>query len=128
MADTIRYAVSGPIAAITIDRPQAKNALGPDEWQGLRAAVARASEDESVRVVTLTGAGGTFSAGGDLQTVGERLALPGARRRNRLARDARVIRDIREIPKPVIAVVDGHAVGAGLNLALACDLRIASSL
>src|SRR5262245_42034723 len=128
MAETIRYKVADAIATITIDRPETRNALGPADWRALREAVARAGDDDHVRVVAVTGAGGTFCAGGDMGTVGERLAAPAARRRHRLANDARVIRDLRELPKPVVAVIEGHAVGAGLNLALACDLRISSSL
>jgi 2-(1,2-epoxy-1,2-dihydrophenyl)acetyl-CoA isomerase len=128
MSNTIRYEFNSAIATITIARPEIRNALGPEEWRGLHEAVRTAGDDESVRVVVLRGAGGTFCSGGDLQTLPERLALPVSTRRNRLVRESRVIRDLRALQKPVVAVIEGHCLGAGLSLALACDLRIAASL
>jgi 2-(1,2-epoxy-1,2-dihydrophenyl)acetyl-CoA isomerase len=122
----IRYTIDERVATITIDRPAAKNALGPAEWQALATAVDGARRDPAVRVVVVTGAGGCFSAGGDLKTMPERLALPPAERRARLLEDMQLIRALRELPKPVIAAIDGPCVGAGLSLALACDLRIAT--
>lgn len=115
------------IARITIDRPQARNALGPAEWQLLGEHVARASADPNVRVIVITGAGGSFSAGGDIKTMPERLALDPAARKAQLLADAQVIRALRECGKPIVARIDGACVGAGLSLALACDLRVASS-
>jgi 2-(1,2-epoxy-1,2-dihydrophenyl)acetyl-CoA isomerase len=122
---SIRYEVAERIATITIDRLTVKNALGPDEWKALRARVAEAGADVDVRVVVVTGAGDTFSAGGDLKTMPERLALPSDVRRANLIVDAQLIVELRALPKPVLAMI--VAVGAGLSLALACDLRIASS-
>ena len=124
---SIRYQVAEAIATITIDRPAAKNALGPDEWQALRARIDEAGADEGVRVVVVTGAGDTFSAGGDLKTMPERLALPLDVRKANLLAAAQLIPAMRALPKPVIAMIDGVAVGAGLSLALACDVRIAAS-
>ncbi|MSP63161.1 MAG: hypothetical protein EXR72_23050 [Myxococcales bacterium] len=125
--ESVRYHAADRVATITLDRPEAKNALGPAEWQALARAVASAASDEAVRVVVITGASDTFSAGGDVKTMPERLAQPPAERRARLLADAQVIRALRELPKPVIASIDGACVGAGLSLALACDLRIAST-
>ena len=124
---TVRYEVAAHIATVTLDRPDVKNALGPDEWKLLGARLDDAAADDDVRVIVLTGAGGTFSAGGDLKTMPERLALPHDVRRANLFADAQVVPQLRALPKPVIAMIDGAAVGAGLSLALACDLRIASS-
>jgi len=124
---TVRYEVASAIATITLDRPAARNALGPDEWSALHEAVLRAGGDRAVRVVKLTGAPGAFSAGGDLRTMPERLALPPAERRARLCADAQAIRALRELARPVVARIDGACVGAGLSLALACDLRLCSS-
>jgi 2-(1,2-epoxy-1,2-dihydrophenyl)acetyl-CoA isomerase len=123
----VRYAASDGIATITIDRPGVKNALGPAEWQALRAHVATAASDESVRAVVVTGAGGVFSAGGDLKTMPERLAQPHDERKANLIHDAQLILALRALPKPVLAMIDGPAVGAGLSLALACDVRMAST-
>jgi 2-(1,2-epoxy-1,2-dihydrophenyl)acetyl-CoA isomerase len=123
----IHYAVDARVATLTIDRPEVKNALGPDEWQRLRTLVLDAGRDPEVRVVVVTGAGGVFSAGGDLRSMPERLALPAHVRRANLAEDAQVIAVFRALKKPIVAVIDGPAVGAGLSLALACDVRIAST-
>src|SRR5262245_30846917 len=128
MADGVRYETKGTVAYIIIERPEAKNALGPDEWRLVRLGVIKATEDDAVRLLVVTGSNGNFCAGGDVRTMPERIAQPPVPRRNRLARDARAIRALRDLPKPTIAVIDGHATGAGLSLALACDLRIASSL
>jgi 2-(1,2-epoxy-1,2-dihydrophenyl)acetyl-CoA isomerase len=123
----IHYAVEEHVATVTLDRPEVKNALGPAEWQRLRALADEAARDPSVRVMVVTGAGGVFSAGGDLRTMPERLALPAHVRRASLAEDAQVVAAFRALPKPIVAIIDGPAVGAGLSLALACDVRIAST-
>jgi len=124
---SVRYEVAERIATITIDRPEVKNALGPDEWRALSARVDDAAADGDVRVVVITGAGGTFSAGGDLKTMPERLAEPRDVRTANLTVLAQIVPKLRALPKPVIAMIDGACVGAGLSLALACDLRISSA-
>lgn len=124
---TVRRRTEDRVATLTIDRPEARNALGPDEWQALAHGVAEAASDEAVRVLVIEGAGGAFSAGGDVKTMPERLALPVAERRARLLSDAGVVLALRELPKPVLASIDGACVGAGLSLALACDLRLATT-
>ncbi len=127
MSSGVRYEVRERIAVITLDRAPVRNALGPEEWQALAALVARAASDSSVSVLLLAGEGGNFSAGGDLQTMPERLALGPQERRAQLVRDAQAIRALVEFPRPVLAAIDGACMGAGLSLALACDLRIAST-
>jgi 2-(1,2-epoxy-1,2-dihydrophenyl)acetyl-CoA isomerase len=124
---SIDYAAVDGIATITIDRPDVKNALGPGEWQALRAHVATAAADDDVRVLVVTGAGGVFSAGGDLKTMPERLSQPADERKANLVADAQLVPMLRALPKPVLAMIDGPAVGAGLSLALACDVRIAAT-
>lgn len=117
----------GAVAVITMNRPSVKNALNTRLTKELGAALHKAAEDHSVRAVVLTGAGGAFCAGADLKS-----AL--AENPNAFHEVDTVIDDyhamIRAIvgaPKPVIAMVDGCAVGFGCDLALACDLRIISS-
>jgi 2-(1,2-epoxy-1,2-dihydrophenyl)acetyl-CoA isomerase len=126
MTDSVSYDVKDAVATLTLRRPQVKNAIGPAEWQSLRALAARAGADDTVRVIVVTGAGGVFSAGGDLRTMPERLALPKETRREALLSDAQVVRTFRQLDKPIVAMIEGPAIGAGLSLALACDLRIAS--
>jgi 2-(1,2-epoxy-1,2-dihydrophenyl)acetyl-CoA isomerase len=123
---SIRYESTGGIATITLDRPQVRNALGPDGWHAIGEAVARAAADDEVRALVVTGAGEAFCAGGDVKTMPERLALPPAARRAQLVSDAQAVRAIAELGKPVVARIDGPCMGAGLGLALACDLRVAS--
>jgi 2-(1,2-epoxy-1,2-dihydrophenyl)acetyl-CoA isomerase len=124
---TIQYEARDRIATITIDRPDVKNALGPVEWRAIAEATARAGDDRDVRALIVTGAGGVFSAGGDLKSMPERLAMPTEARRAQLLGDAQAIALLRGLAKPTVAMIDGAAVGAGLSLALACDVRIASS-
>jgi 2-(1,2-epoxy-1,2-dihydrophenyl)acetyl-CoA isomerase len=126
MSETVHYEDKAQVATLTVDRPTVKNALGPAEWQALRAHVQRAGDDPDVRAVLVTGAGGTFCAGGDLKTMPERLALPRHVRQAQLLADAQVVMAFRACPKPIVARIEGAAVGAGLSLALACDVRIAA--
>lgn len=124
--ETVDYQVRDGIATVTLNRPEVKNALSPVEWQQLARYIAEAQKHPEVRVMVLTGAGGTFSAGGDLSSMSERLALTKEERRVRLRADAEVILSLRQLAKPVLAMIEGAAVGAGLSLALACDVRIAA--
>lgn len=117
--------IGGDIARITIDRRAVRNALDPAAWAALRAAVAGAIASNAA-VIAVRGEGGAFCAGGDLSTIEARLALPEAERRANLTEDAQVIAELLAAPKPTVALVDGAAMGAGLALALACDVRIAT--
>lgn len=118
--------LNGQLAVITLNRPEVKNALGPAEWQQLSAHLRELATDAAVRAVLLTGAGGGFCAGGDLRTMPERLAWPVATRQAQLGRDSQVIAQLYEFDRPVVAQISGPCLGAGLSLALACDLRIAA--
>jgi 2-(1,2-epoxy-1,2-dihydrophenyl)acetyl-CoA isomerase len=117
----------GRVATITLNRPQRKNALGPEEWQSLAQALHDIARDPQIRAVLLRGSGGAFSAGGDLSSMPERLQWSLSVRTGQLVRDAQVIRQIVELDRPVVAAIEGPCMGAGLALALACDLRIAAS-
>jgi enoyl-CoA hydratase len=104
------------VLVVTIDRPERRNALDHEALVGLEAAIdeARAA---SVRVLALVGAHGHFCSGADLTTVEDEEFV---------ARLGRVLRCLRELPFPTMAVVDGYALGAGTQLAIACDLRVAT--
>src|ERR1700687_4419176 len=116
------------LLTITMNRPDRRNALNADMTRGLVEAARRAAEDHEVRAVLLKGAGGTFCVGGDVKSMAEgRAPLPFEAKMTNLRRGMEVSRILHEMPKPVVAQVDGAAAGAGLSIALACDLRIASA-
>jgi len=123
MADEVLTARDGSVLTITLNRPDVYNAINRQMHEGLAAALEQAA-DPAVRAVVLTGAGRGFCAGQDLREFQE---LPGG------VQDALEqtyhpnIRAIRAVEKPVIAAINGPCAGAGLSLACACDVRIASS-
>ena len=121
------------VLTLTLNRPEVRNALSAPMLDGLARMLEHAERDEAVRVVVLTGAGGTFCAGGDLTRFarGESIFGPADEPATRLANQraaqrATVVR-LHELTKPTIAVIENAAVGAGLGLALACDLRYAAT-
>lgn len=117
----------GSVATLLLNRPEKLNALDENVTAGLVAALSAVAREPSVRVVVITGAGRGFCAGGDIVKMAE---LKNSRRsetfRNFLETGHDLVRQIRQLPKPVVASVNGPAAGGGMNLALACDLRIAS--
>ena len=115
---------AGGIATLTLNRPQARNALDLVMRRELVAALDEIEADPAARAVILTGAGGHFCAGGDVKSMEPGSAAAEGRARL-LALNALIVRLV-EFPRPVIAMVDGFAVGAGCNLALCCDLIVAS--
>jgi enoyl-CoA hydratase/carnithine racemase len=121
----IRYEVEGEIATVVIDRPEKRNALTYALLGDFLAAVKRAGEDAAARVVIVTGAGGAFCAGTDLADLA---TVPGAQRglRGRPDQSERWW-PLVACPKPVIAAVDGVAVGMGAEFTSQCDVRIASN-
>jgi enoyl-CoA hydratase/3-hydroxyacyl-CoA dehydrogenase len=120
----VKLEVEGHIAIITINRPQAMNALNTKVWAELKEAVAQVREDKAVRVVLITGAGNAFVAGADIL---EMQAKNLVEIREFTYFGQSVLKDIETMEKPVIAVINGFALGGGLELALACDIRLASS-
>jgi enoyl-CoA hydratase/carnithine racemase len=127
--ECLLYEVKDGIATLTLNRPERLNALGGTLRQDLHDAVIRAGADPEVRVMVVTGAGKGFCSGGDVKAMGE--AKAGQRERPLLEKIApgrdRTLLAMREAPQPIIAAVNGAAAGAGMNLALGCDLRIAST-
>jgi enoyl-CoA hydratase/carnithine racemase len=121
----IRYQVDGHVATITIDRPEKRNAMDWEVLADFHDAVDRAAADGDARVVIVTGAGGAFCAGTDLA------ALAGTPPSERMDRGAsgrpRVAWPLVVCPKPVVAAVDGPAVGMGAEFATQADVRIAST-
>ena len=113
------------VATITLNRPEARNALDLVMRRELLSVLDELDADTACRVVVLTGAGGHFSAGGDVKTMAARRHTA-AEGRARVESLNRFVVRLFEFPKPTIAMVDGFAVGAGCNIALACDMVIAS--
>jgi 2-(1,2-epoxy-1,2-dihydrophenyl)acetyl-CoA isomerase len=122
VTDGLRVEVDGAVATLTLDRPEALNALTVPVKVALRQAFESLSADRAVRAVILTGAGRAFCAGQDLAEREQPDAAPlEAEVRDRYNP---IIRAIRSMGQPVMAAVNGVAAGAGASLALACDLRI----
>jgi len=119
--------LEGGLLTITMNRPERKNALNPDMVRGLVEAARRAADDPEVRAVLFKGAGGSFCVGGDVKSMAEgRAPLPFEQKLANLRRGMEVSRILHQMAKPVVAQLDGAAAGAGLSIALSCDLRIAS--
>lgn len=118
MTDLVRVERQGPVQIITITRPEARNAVNPETAAQLRAAFENGEADDDVLVHILTGADGHFCAGADLKAVAGRA---------RFEREAPMGPTWLELTKPSIAAVEGNAVAGGLELAIMCDLRVASA-
>lgn len=122
------YNVDKLVATITLNRPETLNALTPAMRKSFAAALELAENDDDVRVIIITGTGKGFCSGGDVKAMNE------ARKSGKASvlddridpiRD-RIVLALRESTKPIIAAVNGAAAGAGMNIALACDIRIAA--
>ena len=116
----------GAVLVLSNNNQAARNALSPEYYHAVMEALRAAGTDASVAAVILTGEGGHFCAGGDLNQLATRREMPLAERRLRLEDLNHLIRAIRDCPKPVIAAVEGAAAGAGLSLAMACDMLVAA--
>jgi enoyl-CoA hydratase/carnithine racemase len=118
----------GAVATITLNRPEKLNAFAGRMREELAEALEDAGQDTAIRVVVITGAGKAFCSGADLTRTVELVKDKDTTTfRGLLNTGARVVNSIRQMPKPVIASINGAAAGAGLNLALACDIRLAST-
>ena len=122
----IGYDVEGAVATITLDRPDALNALVVEMKVALREAFERAGADDAVRAVVLTGAGRAFCVGQDLREHADSLAAGDTDLSTVREHYNPIVRAITGLPKPVVAAVNGMAAGAGASLAFACDFRLAA--
>lgn len=134
MTDHLLEDFADGVATLTLNRPEARNALTGEMLNALNEAVRRLAADPEVRCVVLTGTGNAFCAGGDVKGQAKAAAerASGAsfsieQRVHGLRAGMETSRLLHEMPKPTLAVIPGAAAGAGLSLALACDLRIVAA-
>jgi 2-(1,2-epoxy-1,2-dihydrophenyl)acetyl-CoA isomerase len=127
MYDNIQVSTDAGVTTITLDRPEKLNAFAGHMRRDLAEALEHAASDRAARVVVITGAGRGFCAGADVKYMNELMERQDVEEFKRLlGAGRRVVTTIRQMTKPVIASVNGAAYGAGFNLALACDIRIAA--
>ena len=124
--DQVLYSVDGSVARVTLNRPEKRNALNDAVIAGIKEGLGKASQDESVRVVVISGAGKDFCSGADLSALQKIAGASVAEN----TEDARSLLElfllIRQVPIPVVAAVTGRALAGGCGLATACDLVLAS--
>jgi 2-(1,2-epoxy-1,2-dihydrophenyl)acetyl-CoA isomerase len=125
---SVDVTTDGSVTTVTLNRPKVMNAFDEAVAARIADAVGAAADDASCRVIVITGAGRGFCAGADLGCLREIVATHDHERaRDLVSSGARIVQTIVSAPKPVIAAVNGAAAGGGASLALACDIRIASS-
>ncbi|NBT54683.1 MAG: enoyl-CoA hydratase [Betaproteobacteria bacterium] len=126
MAAALHQSRSGQTLVLTIANPEYRNALGPEIYAAGQDALSMASKDAGIRSIVITGDGGVFSAGGNLQRLQANRAQAPEVQAQSIEGLHQWIKSIAHCPKPVIAAVEGAAAGAGFSLALACDLLVAA--
>jgi enoyl-CoA hydratase len=123
--ETLLFDTDGPVATITINRPQALNALSTQVFTEMGALLEQIAQDTAIRVVVLKGAGEkSFVAGADIS---EMAGMTRAQAEARSWNGMRLYDRMRRLPQPIIASIQGYALGGGMLIALACDIRIAST-
>lgn len=127
MGDALTSEMRGGLQILTLNRPEAGNALNAELTRALNETLAVSARDPEVRAVLITGAGGRFCVGGDVKGMhaGSGAEVPPAVREAELRHRMNASKYLHEMPKPTVAAIEGAAAGAGLSLALACDFRVA---
>jgi enoyl-CoA hydratase/carnithine racemase len=130
MSEAVLYQQTGGVVLLTLNEPATRNAISPDVVEGIVAACDRVNRDTSVHCVVITGAGEGFSSGGNVKEMRDQTGLfggsPAEARRGYQHGIQRIPVALNAIEVPTIAAVNGHAVGAGCDLAMMCDIRIAA--
>jgi len=127
MTEHLKFSIEDGIAKIVLDRPERMNAFTFEMIDAWTAALQRCRTDDAVKVIILTGTGTSFCSGGDIVEMGDRLDHAPEQRKNELFnRIERIPLALEDLDKPVIAAVNGVATGAGMDMALMCDIRYAA--
>lgn len=127
MTDAILFEIKDSVAWITFNRPENLNALDEEIGAEFTAILTKIKQNSQIRVAVLTGSGRAFSSGGNLNMLREKMEKSAIVNENELKAFYQTFLQIRDLDIPFIAAINGHAVGAGFCLALACDFRYASS-
>ncbi len=127
MSDVVEVRDRGAVRIIAFNRPETRNAIGKEVLMKMQQAFRDAAADETVRALVLTGNGGAFSSGADVKEWAEALKGNDPYPDIDWVEEAiRLVHQVYEFPKPTVAMMEGVAVGAGLDMALACDFRVVS--